>query len=65
MAHKDSGWRPEGSVHTYYGHEVWDHDDVGPHQINPGEVDPDWVDEEGREETPGGDADDEADVESE
>jgi len=38
MAHKDSGWRPEGAMDAFGDYEVWEYN-LGPHQINEGEVD--------------------------
>lgn len=38
MAHKDSGWRPDGAMDAFGDYEVWEYN-LGPHQINPAEID--------------------------
>lgn len=40
MAHKDTGWRPDGSMDAYGGYEVWEYN-IGPHEMNDGVVDGD------------------------
>jgi len=40
MAHKDTGWRPDGAMDAYGGYEVWEYN-LGPHEINDAEIDGD------------------------
>lgn len=63
MAHKDSGWRPDGAMDAFSYYEVWEYN-LGPHEINEGEVDgkidfDEYQDEEGEFATSVDDLDDE------
>jgi len=40
MAHKDSGWRPDGAMDAFGDYEVWEYN-LGPHEINDAEIDGD------------------------